>query len=132
MRKSNAVLYTQNPTSNVITLASLSLVKQPNTVHLRDGELVLYKRGKSTVWQARFKLYDKRWHSISTKHHNLEFASRAACEIYDESQLVTDYRLTIFQSSALPTELPGHLRLLIIRKLNLGAAESYRICLFSL
>ena len=86
MRKSNAVLYTLNSTSNVITLASLSLVKQPNTVHLRDGELVLYKRGKSTVWQARFKLYDKRWHSISTKHHNLEFASRAACEIYDESR----------------------------------------------
>jgi integrase len=58
----------------------------PNTVHLRDGEVVLYKRERSSVWQARFRLYDKKWHSVSTKHYNLEFASRAACEIYDEAR----------------------------------------------
>lgn len=86
MRKSNAVLYTDNYANNVISLVSLPLIKQPNVARLRDGELVLYKRGNSTVWQARFKLYDKRWHSISTKHHNLEFASRAACEMYDEAR----------------------------------------------
>lgn len=86
MRKSNAVLYTDNYANNVISLVSLPLIKQPNVARLRDGELVLYKRGNSTVWQARFKLYDKRWHSISTKHHNFEFASRAACEIYDEAR----------------------------------------------
>jgi integrase len=86
MRKSNAVLYTDNYVNNVISLVSLPLIKQPNVARLRDGELVLYKRGNSTVWQARFKLYDKRWHSISTKHHNFEFASRAACEIYDEAR----------------------------------------------
>ena len=86
MRKSNAVLYTDNYANNVISLVSLPLIKQPNIARLRDGELVLYKRGNSTVWQARFKLYDKRWHSISTKHHNFEFASRAACEIYDEAR----------------------------------------------
>ncbi|CAM3695901.1 hypothetical protein [Polynucleobacter brandtiae] len=57
-----------------------------STVHLRDGEVVLYKRERSTVWQARFRLYDKKWHSVSTKHYNLEFASRAACEIYDEAR----------------------------------------------
>ncbi|WP_251370163.1 integrase [Polynucleobacter sp. MWH-CaK5] len=86
MRKSNAVLYTDNYANNVISLVSLPLIKQPNVARLRDGELVLYKRSNSTVWQARFKLYDKRWHSISTKHHNFEFASRAACEIYDEAR----------------------------------------------
>ena len=58
----------------------------PSTVHLRDGEVVLYKRERSSVWQARFRLYDKKWHSVSTKHYNLEFASRAACEIYDEAR----------------------------------------------
>lgn len=58
----------------------------PNTLHLRDREIVLYKRERSLVWQARFRLYDKKWHSVSTKHYNLEFASRAACEIYDEAR----------------------------------------------
>lgn len=58
----------------------------PSTVYLRDGEVVLYKRERSAVWQARFRLYDKKWHSVSTKHYNLEFASRAACEIYDEAR----------------------------------------------
>ena len=58
----------------------------PNTHRLREGELILYKRERSDVWQARFKLFDRKWHSISTKHHNLEFASRAACEIYDEAR----------------------------------------------
>jgi integrase len=71
-------------------LQQLSLVTngtgQPATVYLRDGEVVLYKRERSDVWQARFKLYDKRWHCVSTKHYNLQYASRAACEIYDEAR----------------------------------------------
>ena len=58
----------------------------PNTHRLREGELILYKRKRSDVWQAHFKLFDRKWHSISTKHHNLGFASRAACEIYDEAR----------------------------------------------
>jgi integrase len=57
-----------------------------NLVHMRDGEVVLYKRPNSRVWQARFKLYDRQWHSISTRHYNLDYAMRVAGEIYDEAR----------------------------------------------
>jgi integrase len=57
-----------------------------NLVHLRDGEVVLYKRPNSKVWQARFKLYDRQWHSVSTRHYNLDYAMRIAGEIYDEAR----------------------------------------------
>ena len=33
---------------------------------LRDGELVLYKRSHSRVWQCRYKLYDNQWHRQTT------------------------------------------------------------------
>jgi hypothetical protein len=29
--------------------------------HARDGEVVLYKRGDSARWQARYKLKDLKW-----------------------------------------------------------------------
>jgi integrase len=56
----------------------------PNRIYLRDGEVVLYKRPDSTVWQVRFKLFDRKWHCFSTKHVNLEYAKQAASELYDE------------------------------------------------
>ena len=75
------------PSTNIHQLYVVPTQKStPNTHRLREGELILYKRERSDVWQARFKLFDRKWHSISTKHHNLEFASRAACEIYDEAR----------------------------------------------
>ena len=75
------------PSTNIHQLYVVPTQKPtPNTHRLREGELILYKRDRSDVWQARFKLFDRKWHSISTKHHNLEFASRAACEIYDEAR----------------------------------------------
>ena len=64
----------------------LLLTKHPNLIYMRDGEVVLYKRANSRVWQARFKLYDRKWHSYSTKHYSLEFAKRIAGEIYDEAR----------------------------------------------
>ena len=47
------------------------------SIYLRDGAVVLHKRADSTVWQVRFKLYDRRWHTMSTKHHDLEYAKQA-------------------------------------------------------
>ena len=41
-----------------------------NLVHLRDGEVVLYKRENSGKWQARYKLKN-RWQRISTKEKNI-------------------------------------------------------------
>ena len=63
------------------------------SVYLRDGAVVLHKRADSTVWQVRFKLYDRRWHAMSTKQHDLEYAKQAACEIYDEARFRERYGL---------------------------------------
>lgn len=74
---------TQPPTP----LRGLSLSTTERNVHyLRDGEVVLYKRPRSRVWQVRYKLYDRQWHRRSTKHHRLDWAMRAAGEIYDRAR----------------------------------------------
>ena len=46
---------------------SITLVNE-KLAHARGGEVVLYKRGDSTRWQARFKLKDLKWHRVATKH----------------------------------------------------------------
>ena len=53
---------------------------------LRDGELVLYKRSHSAVWQCRFKLYDNDWHRQTTGRTVLMDAVRVASEQYDEAR----------------------------------------------
>jgi integrase len=53
---------------------------------LRDGELVLYKRPHSRVWQCRYKLYDNEWHRQTTKRTVLADAVRVASEMYDEAR----------------------------------------------
>lgn len=58
--------------------------RNPDTLHLRDGEIVLFKRKRSRAWQTCFKLADRRWHRYSTKHINLEDAKEAASRLYDE------------------------------------------------
>lgn len=63
--------------------------------HLRDGEVVLYKRASSKVWQARFKLSDSKWHRISTKQRNIDYASKAACEAYDRARFLKDENIPI-------------------------------------
>jgi hypothetical protein len=63
------------------------------SVYLRDGAVVLHKRADSTIWQVRFKLYDRRWHSMTTKQHDLEYAKQVACEMYDEARFRERYGL---------------------------------------
>jgi site-specific recombinase XerD len=58
-------------------------------IHLRDGEVVLYKRPNSSKWQTRFKLADGKWHCISAKSKNSDEAGKFACNAYDEAR----YRL---------------------------------------
>jgi len=43
---------------------------------LRDGELVLYKRPHSRVWQCRYKLFANEWHRQTTKRTVLADAVR--------------------------------------------------------
>lgn len=69
------------------TLQTLKMIKAPSASHrLRDGEVVLYQRKNSSVWQMRYQLYDRVWRRMSTKHHQLAWAIKAACEIYDRAR----------------------------------------------
>ncbi len=72
-------------TSRQRTLASL-LLTQPSVLLLRDGELVLYRRTRSLLYQCRFKLADGKWHRYSTHKASLENAIAAACDMYDEAR----------------------------------------------
>ena len=60
--------------------------RKETTHHLRDGEVVLYLRPDSQVWQVRYKLYDRKWRCVSTRHRQLEWAKKAAGEIYDRAR----------------------------------------------
>lgn len=51
---------------------------------LRDGEVVLYKRQRSRVWQCRYKLVTGAWVRVSTRKTLLEQAARVATDLYDE------------------------------------------------
>ncbi len=69
------------------TLATLTLTsRRATTHHLRDGEVVLYRRPDSGVWQVRYKLLDRRWRCITTRQRQLELARRVAGEIYDRAR----------------------------------------------
>ena len=59
---------------------------QPQTIHLRDGDLVLYRRSRSLLYQCRYRLADGTWHRQSTGKASLEHAITAACDLYDESR----------------------------------------------
>ena len=67
------------------TIDSL-LQAQPNALLLRDGEVVLYRRTRSLLYQCRFKLEDGKWHRYSTRKASLENAIAAACDMYDEAR----------------------------------------------
>lgn len=56
------------------------------SVHLRDGEVVVYRRAQSPLWQCRFKLRDGGWVRLSTGHATLERAIPSACLRYDEAR----------------------------------------------
>ena len=58
----------------------------PQTHTLRDGELVLYKRKRSRVWQYRYKLFTGQWVRVSTGKTVLEHAVRVAADRYDEAR----------------------------------------------
>jgi integrase len=63
-------------------------------VHLRDGDVVLYKRENSEKWQARYKLKN-RWKRISTKERNVDYAGKMACEAYDRARFLAEEEIVI-------------------------------------
>ena len=71
------------------------VVKSQTLIHARGGEVVLYKRGDSKKWQARFKLKDLKWRRVATKHENLQYAAQTACEAYDRARFLFDEKIPI-------------------------------------
>lgn len=68
-----------------LTLATLAYT-EPQVIHLRDGEVVLFKRGNSLLWQCRYKLADGSWQRVSTRRASIEAAVVVATNLYDESR----------------------------------------------
>jgi len=94
------------------TLASLKPAP-PTVIHLRDGEVVLYRRAGSPYWQVRYKLRTGAWVRESTAQAAIENAIPTACELYDEARfrqkLGLAHKGTTF--TAVAHETLSHLRL---------------------
>jgi integrase len=59
---------------------------EPTLLHLRDGEVVLFKRASSPLWQCRYKLADGTWQRVSTKKASIEAAVSIATDLYDQAR----------------------------------------------
>ena len=53
---------------------------------LRDGELILYRRSDSRIWQYKFKRESGGWYRASTRKSVLEHAKRVAMDLHDEAR----------------------------------------------
>ena len=73
------------PIAPTTALAQLKAAA-PTLLHMRDGEVVLYRRSNSPVWQTRYKLQDGSWCRASTRKMSVEHAVHAACTMYDEAR----------------------------------------------
>jgi len=83
---------TENRSKQIIKQLTLS---PPHQLYLRDGEVVIYKRPRSAIWQCRFKQQNNTWARISTKKSSIENAVQAACLIYDEARFRQKLGLTL-------------------------------------
>ena len=52
--------------------APLLYTANPNIIYLRDGEVVVYRRNASPLYQCRYKLADGKWHRVSTRKASVE------------------------------------------------------------
>lgn len=74
-----------SPHHTPYSLATLPYT-EPQLLHLRDGEVVLFKRNHSLLWQCRYKLADGSWQRVSTRRASIEAAVAVATNLYDESR----------------------------------------------
>ena len=72
-------------TASPLRLATAAAA-EPHIHHLRDGEVVLYRRPRSRIWQCRYKQEQGGWARITTGKTSLDMATRVACEQYDEAR----------------------------------------------
>ena len=80
----------------------------PQTHTLRDGELVLYKRPRSRVWQYRYKLFTGQWVRVSTGKTELEHAICVAADSYDDARYRERLGLAPVQKSFVGSQRCGN------------------------
>lgn len=68
-----------------VSVSSLAQA-QPSILYLRDGDVVLYRRSRSLLYQCRYRLANGTWHRVSTRKASIEHAIARACDIYDEAR----------------------------------------------
>lgn len=66
----------------------------PETVLVNDGDIKLYKRARSSVWQATFNI-EGRWVRITTKCKDLDEAKVAAKKKMVEYQFRHEHQLPV-------------------------------------
>jgi len=74
-----------SPVKNLYLLRQLATA-QAQSIYLRDGEVVLYRRSRSLLYQCRYKLADGTWYRQSTRKASIEHAVAVACDLYDEAR----------------------------------------------
>jgi integrase len=62
-------------------------------VRLRDGEIILYKRERSSLWQARIKTPEGKWKRVSTGESDQAAAGRKADDDHQEMRLRVKFGL---------------------------------------
>jgi integrase len=81
--KNTAQHLTSKPSPHALALLPIA---NPQHIHLRDGEVVLYRRSRSLLYQCRYKLADGTWYRQSTRKASIEHAIAVACDLYDEAR----------------------------------------------
>ena len=81
--KNTEQLHTSNKTPYALALLATT---NAQVIHLRDGEVVLYRRSRSLLYQCRYKLADGTWYRQSTRKASIEHAVAVACNLYDEAR----------------------------------------------
>ena len=111
--------------------SALRYTSNPNIIYLRDGEVVVYRRSASPLYQCRYKLADGKWQRQSTRKASVENAVSVACLLYDEARfrqkLGLAHKAQTFTQIAHETLI--ELRAQIDLKRGRGALDSYVTCI---
>ena len=95
---------------------------EPQSLFLRDGEVVIFRRQASPLWQCRFKRQDGTWDRVSTKQASIEHAVRVACDLYDEARF--RQRLGLAQRAPTFAEIAQTALYEMRRDLDVGVGKS--------
>ena len=81
------VTFSGVPTKTPAAESINELTAGTDQIHrLRDGELILFRRSDSRIWQYKFKQESGSWYRASTRKSVLEQAKRVAMDLHDEAR----------------------------------------------